>query len=31
MHSVAPQKSKAIVLLCEQVGEIFSNSYITYY
>ena len=31
MHSVAPPKSKAIVLLREQVGEIFSNSYITCY
>ena len=27
-HSVAPKKSKAIVLLKERVGEIFSNSYI---
>ena len=26
MHSIAPAKSKAIVLLREQVGEIFSNS-----
>ncbi len=31
MHSVAPLKSKAIMLLREQVGEIFSNSYITCY
>ena len=31
MHSVAPPKSKAVVLLREQVGEIFSNSYITCY
>ena len=31
MHSVALPKSKAIVLLREQVGEIFSNSYITRY
>ena len=31
MHLVAPPKSKAIVLLREQVGEIFSNSYITCY
>ena len=29
MHSVAPPKSKAIVLLRERVGEIFSNSYIS--
>ena len=29
MHSVAPPKSKAIVLLRERIGEIFSNSYIT--
>ena len=28
MHSVAPTKSKAIVLLREWVSEIFSNSYI---
>ena len=31
MHSVVPPNSKAIVLLREQVGEIFSNSYITCY
>ena len=31
MHSVAPPKSKAIALLREQIGEIFSNSYITCY
>ena len=31
MHSVATQKSKAIVLLRERVGEIFSNSYISCY
>ena len=31
MHSVAPPKSKAIVLLREQVGEIFLNFYITCY
>ena len=31
MHSVAPPKSKAIMLLREQVSEIFSNSYITCY
>ena len=31
MHSVAPPKSKAIMLLREQIGEIFSNSYITCY
>ena len=30
-HLVAPPKSKAIALLREQVGEIFSNSYITCY
>ena len=30
-HSVAPPKSKAIVLLREQDCEIFSNSYITCY
>ena len=28
MHSVALPKSKVIVLLREQAGEIFSNSYI---
>ena len=31
MHSVAPPKLKAIMLFGEQVGEIFSNSYITCY
>ena len=31
MLSVAPPKSKAIVLLRERVGEIFSNSYIACY
>ena len=31
IHSVAPLKSKAIMLLRELVGEIFSNSYITCY
>ena len=31
MRSVAPPKLKAIMLLREQVGEIFSNSYITCY
>ena len=30
-HSVAPPESKAIVLLRERVGEIFSNSHITCY
>ena len=31
MHLVALPKSKAIVLLREQVDEIFSNFYITCY